>query len=482
MEALKNNMLTGFFWTGIDVLVNRGIYVFLQLVLARILFPEDYGIVAMAAVFITLLELINDLGLGSALIQKRNEELSGIHYDTAFWTGVVWAAFLYTIIYFVATPFISKFYGEEILNNVIPCMALTLLFSSVAGIHRAKLIKRLQFKKITLVNTVSTVIAGVVSLFLAYKGFGIWALALYSVVKLCIAVPLLFAATRWSPSFQWSFEAFRLLFGFGVFTLGTAIANVFSQKIDYLVIGKLIGATVLGYYTFAFLLTNVVRQQIVGILGKVLFPVYAQLQDQPKKLFSLYLKMLSVNALIVYPVLLGIFMFSEYMLPLLFDAKWNQSIPLLKILSVSVLIQMTVNSNQLLFRSYGKVRLEFTLQLVKAFLFFIPLIYVGTSTYGVLGAAGGFVLATFLSAVLTLYFLKQIFNMKLNHLVEALKIPVAMLLVCFSSTWLVLYFAGWQVGLAFYGSSVLVFYGIFAKKQTRFIVSVIQNRIRKNTH
>lgn len=475
-------MLTGFFWTGIDVLVNRGIYVFLQLVLARILFPEDYGIVAMAAVFITLLELINDLGLGSALIQKRNEELSGIHYDTAFWTGVVWAAFLYTIIYFVATPFISKFYGEEILNNVIPCMALTLLFSSVAGIHRAKLIKRLQFKKITLVNTVSTVIAGVVSLLLAYKGFGIWALALYSVVKLCIGVPLLFAATRWSPSFQWNFKAFRLLFGFGVFTLGTAIANVFSQKIDYLIIGKLIGATVLGYYTFAFLLTNIVRQQISGVLGKVLFPVYAQLQDQPKKLFSLYLKMLSVNALIVYPVLLGIFMFSEYMLPLLFDAKWNQSIPLLKILSVSVLIQMTVNSNQLLFRSYGKVRLEFTLQLVKAFLFFIPLIYVGTSTYGVLGAAGGFVLATFFSAVLTLYFLKQIFNMKLYHLVEALKIPLAMLLVCFSSTWLVLYFAGWQVGLAFYGSSVLVFYGIFAKKQTRFIVSVIQNRIRKNTH
>lgn len=479
MVDLKNNILKGFFWTGIDAFVNRGFYVVAQLVLAKLLFPEDYGIVAMAAVFIALLEILNDLGLSAALIQKKKNTLSSIHYDTAFWTGLAWGILLYGVIYFVATPFISKFYEEATLNALIPCMALTILLSPLASIHRAKLIKTLQFKKITEVNAISNIASGLVSLLLAYYGFGVWALVFYSVVKTFVAVPLLFAATRWIPTMRWNLEAFRLLFGFGVFTLGASIANVVSQKIDFLFIGKLIGATALGYYTFAFLLTNILRQQISSVLSKVLYPVYARLQEEPQKLFSLYLKILSVNALIVYPVMLGVFLFSEALLPLLFNNKWDESILLIKILCVSGLFQVTVNSNQILFRSYGKVKLEFMLQLVKSFLFFVPFIYFGIRIYGIVGAAIGFAVATLFSALVTLYFLKKTFNMKVSHLFEAFKVPVAMLLVCSSSTWFILHYLGWQGALVFYCLSVLLFYSIFAKKQKRFLVSILKNRIRK---
>lgn len=476
MRTLKNNILKGFFWTGIDVLVNRGFYVLLQFILAKILFPEDYGIVAMAAVFITLLEILNDLGLGAALIQKKKNELSNLHYDTAFWTGLVWGIVLYAAIFFVATPLIANFYQEEILTSVLPCMALTIVISPITAIHRATLVKELQFKKIASVNAISNISAGIVSLLLAYQGFGVWALVFYAVVKVLVAAPVLWIVTKWIPSFRWNFKAFQLLIGFGLFTLGTAIANVFSQKIDYLLIGKFLGATVLGYYSFAFLLTNVLRRQLSGVLGKVLFPIYSQLQEEPKKLFSLYLKILSVNALLVYPVMLGIFLFSEDLLLLVFNSKWNESIPLIKILSVSVVIQMTVNSNQLLFRSYGKVRLEFMLQLVKSFLFFVPLIYFGTVTYGVTGAAVGFGVATFLSALLTLSFLQKTFHMKLNDLYTAFKIPVAMLVTCYSFTWFALQYVSWELALVLYSSSVLIFYTIFAKQQTRFLISIIKNR------
>lgn len=476
MAHLKSNLLKGFLWTGIDALINRGFYIVIQLFLAKLLFPEDYGIVAMAAVFIALLEIVNDLGLGSALIQKETKNLTKLHYDTAFWTGLVWSFLLYTIIYFIGTPAIAAFYDEVLLITVLPCMALSILLSPLVSIHRAKLIKSLQFKKIAVVNTISTVSSGLISLYLAYNGFGVWALVFYSVVKLVVAVPLLFTATKWVPSLHWNLEAFRLLFGFGVFTLGTAITNVFSQKIDFLLIGKLIGAAALGYYTLAFLITNVLRQQISSVLSKVLFPVYSQLQDEPQKLFSLYLKILSVNALIVYPILLGIFLFSEEILPQFFQDKWNESIKLIKILCISGVIQMVVNGNQLLFRSYGKVKLEFLLQLVKSFLFFIPLIYIGILKYEATGAALGYTLAAFCSALLTLFFLGKTFGLRVNHLIEAFKIPVGMLVVCSVFTWFILQNMSWNIALIFYGMSVLIFYTIFAKKQTRFLISIIKNR------
>ncbi len=481
MAYLKSNILKGFLWTGIDAFVNRGFYIIIQLFLAKLLFPEDYGIVAMAAVFIALLEIINDLGLGAALIQKKRKRLTELHYDTAFWTGLLWGFLLYAIIYFIGAPLIAAFYDEATLNSVIPCMAFSILLSPLATIHRAKLIKSLQFKKIAVVNTISTISSGLVSLYLAYSGFGVWALVSYSVVKIGVAVPLFFASTRWIPSVRWNLGAFRFLFGFGIFTLGTAIANVCSQKIDFLLIGKLIGTAALGYYTFAFLITNILRQQISSIVSKVLFPVYSQLQDEPKKLLSLYVKILSLNALIVYPILLGVFLFSENILSLFFDDKWDKSIVLIKILCVSGGVQMLINGNQLLFRSYGKVKLEFMLQLLKSFLFFIPLIYFGILKYGVIGAALGYTAATFCSALLTFFFLNKTFSLKANHVIEAFKIPIGMLLVCSVLTGFTLQSTSWQIALIVYTLSVLIFYAIFAKKQTEFLISISKSKTKHQT-
>lgn len=476
MPNLSKSIVSGVFWTGLESILNRGFDIVIQLVLARLLFPEDYGVVGMAAVFITLLAVVNDLGLGAALIQKKEKILVPIHFDTAFWTGIGWSILLYTLVYLLLTPLIAAFYKVNQLVEIIPYMALIILISPINNVHRAQLIKGLQFKKLAFINIISTIIAGCVSISLAYFGYGVWALVFYSISKAGVSVPLFFKATKWFPRLKWSKGAFKMLFGFGVFTLGTSIANVFSQQADYLLVGKLVGSAALGYYTFAFLLTNMLRNQIVGIINKVMYPIYVQLQDEPKRLIKLYLKILSTNAMIIYPIVTGLFLFSESIIPLMFGEKWNESIIIIKILCVSVVIQMTINSNQALFRSYGKVKLEFGLQISKTLLFFIPLLFVGTYYYGLEGAAYGYVIATFCSAVLTLFYLTRIFKISVTDLLNALKYPFIFLVFSIATSISLLQYLMWYFCLIYYLVIIIIFYRYFAKREISFLMSVISKR------
>ncbi|QNJ98956.1 lipopolysaccharide biosynthesis protein [Constantimarinum furrinae] len=476
MSRLKRKILGGVFWTTTESVFNRSFDLIIQFLLAKLLFPEDFGVVGMAIVFVSFLQVVNDLGFGNALIQKKNMLLTKSHHSTAFWSGLVWSVCLLLLIYFVISPFIAAFYNEPILIKIVPALSITLLTSSLSVVQRARLTKQMQFKKLAVINSISNIIAGSLAFFLAFKGLGVWALVCYSVIKSVILVPLSFLASEWSPRLNWSEEHFKEIFGFGIFTTGTSIANVVAQKSDYLLVGKFLGATTLGYYAFAFLLTNTLRSQIAGVINKVMFPVYVTMQDEPEKLITTYLRTLSVNMMLVYPIILLIYLFAEYFLILFFGAKWTHSVPLIKILCISVFIQMWVNSNQALFRSFGRVRLEFNLQLVKSFLFFVPCIFFGIYSNGVSGAAWGFTVATLLSALLTFVYLKRIFRFPLNQYLAVLKVPLSLLLACGGSSMVLLNFIDWPFILLFYLLSVAIFFVLFAKREVRFMYQLIKHR------
>jgi teichuronic acid exporter len=475
MSVLKKKILGGVFWTTTESVVNRGFDLFIQFLLARLLFPEDFGLVGMALVFVSFLQVLNDLGLGNAIVQKNRNLLQRLHYSTAFWTGIFWSVFLFLIIC-LAAPYISGFYDEPLVAVIVPALSITLVSGSVSVVHRALLLKNMQFRKLALVNTVSNTGAGIVALLMARAGFEFWALVSYSVAKSVFVIPLSFFVTRWTPSLEWSKAHFAELFGFGKYTTGTAMANVVAQRSDFLLVGKFLGATTLGFYAFAFLLTHTLRSQITGVINKVMYPVYVTLQHEPERLLKLYLKVLSLNILLIYPLIVTIFLFSEYILTVFFASKWDDAVTLIKILSISVLIQMWVNSNQALFRAYGKVHLEFNLQLVKSFIFFVPCVWLGIYYDGARGAAVGFTLATFLSAVLTLFYLNKIFQLKLIQLLEVLKIPLLIVVVCGGSSLYLLHFLDWKIVVLVYGGFVGSLLMFFAKNELRFLRQLIKHR------
>lgn len=472
--TIKNKFISGVFWTSLEMVVNRGFGLIVQLVLARLLFPQDYGLIGMAAVFITFINVFSDLGMNAALVQRKEEEITPEHYDTVFWTGVVFSAILYLILLFIGTPLITQFYQEPLLAEIIPVISLGILLSPINMVHRAQLTKKMEFKKLAFISTTSSIVSGVVAISMAFTGLGVWALVFNSIAGTIISIPLFFKASKWLPRFVWQKKAFDDVFGFGAYTTGTSIFNYLMGNIDYLMIGKLLGTVTLGYYTFAFIITNTIRNQIVAIINKVAYPVYTTIQDDKRSMINLFLKIVSLNNLVVYPIIIALFIFGEFIIPIFFGNKWDNSIPLIRILCISVLIQMLNNSHTLLFRAGGKVRLELNLQIIKSICFYVPLISIGAYYYGVKGAALGYTLAVFLGVALSFYFMWKFFDLNIKEYLKALKSSLILVFIALPSTDLMTDILDWRMCLIYYFFVLILIYYLTAKKQILMLVSSIK--------
>lgn len=416
--ATKQKIFSGILWTSIQTIINRGFGFIVKLVLARLLLPEDFGLIGMSIVFIGLIRVFNEMGMSAALIQRKKELLKESDFHTAFWTGIVWALLVFLIVSLLIGPLAAWFYETPILVKIIPALSISILVNPISLVHQVQLTKNLNFKKLAIINNVGSVGSGILALLFAYFNAGVWALVINSVAGAFIMVPLFFKATGWRPKFKWSKKAFRKLFGFGVYTTGTNLFGKLTSNIDYLIVGKLIGASALGFYSFAFIITDIFRGQLMGVIKSVMYPVFAQLQDEPDKMKNYYLTVIRINALLVNPVMFGIILFSDFLIPKLFGIKWTDSIILIKILATSVIIHMLVSNNSSLYRAKGKVQIELKMQLVKTLFFFIPAIVTGTYYFGTKGTASGYLLAKILTVAYTLNCSKKYLNIGVREMLS----------------------------------------------------------------
>lgn len=404
--------------------VNQLFSFVVRLILAKLLFPEEFGVVGMATVFIGLVQVLNDLGIGAAIVQRKEENLKEAHYHSAFWTGVIWSVFLYVFICLVISPLASSFYNEPILEKLIPFLSLGILSSPVNLVHKAQLTKAMNFKKMAFVENTSNLVSGVLSIFLAFMGAGVWSLAFNSVASIVVAIPLYFNATKWKPKLIWEKGAFRDVFGFGLYTTGTNVVNYFIGNFDYLIIGKLLSSEALGIYTFAFVLTDMFRSRLMSIINKVMYPVYGKLQTQEENLKKYYLMTVSYNSIIVFPIMIFMIALGEPFIIAVFGDKWKESVDPLAVLALSVMIHMMVNSNTSLIRGMGKPKLELKLQLLKSAIF-IPTLFVGIHFYGIMGAAWVVVINKLIAVLIAQYTFNNLLDIKISTLsfLKAVKNP-----------------------------------------------------------
>ena len=476
MAQFKQQLLSGVFWTTVQMLVNRSFSFIIKLVLARVLFPEDYGIIGMAVVFTSIIGVFNEMGLGAALIQRKDEELSESHFNTAFWSGLIVALVLYAIILFVVAPFAAFFFNEPILNEIIPVLSIGVLVTPINIVHKAQLHRRLDFKKISIISNTSTIIAGILALILALNGAGVWSLVFNAVASVVVAMPLWFFATKWLPELTFSKSAFNDIFGFGVFATGTQLFGTFNRQIDYLIVGKLLGSVALGLYSFAFLLTSVVRAQIIYIIDQVLYPLFSQLQDEPEKLKRYYLKIMEANVFAIYPLMLGIILFSDIFVPLLFGVKWIGAIPIVQLLSVGVIISTLISSSNTLFRASGKPALEFKLTTVSSLCFFLPAITVGTYYFGILGAAIGYIIAITAATLMGIIFLKRTFKITYTEIFLNIRVPFLISIIPFGVALLAkIQEVHWIVYFFIYVTGIFMLTYLFAKEKVFHLKNTIQS-------
>lgn len=420
----KGLVAKGIIWSGLQMIISQSFTFLVKLVLAKILFPEDFGVVGMAMVFTGFVRVLNDLGIGAALIQKKEETLTESHFHTAFWTGVGWSIFLYLIIGIIGSPLVASFYNEPILEKLVPVLSLGILASPVNLVHKAQLTKKMDFKKIALIQNTSDIFAGIFSIILALVGYGVWSLAFNSIASIVVAMPLYFLATRWTPKIIWNKSAFKEIFGFGLHTTGTNVLSFWVGNIDYLVIGKMLDSASLGVYTLAFVLTNTLRTRLMAIINNVMYPMYGQYQDNYRELKKLYFKVANYNAILVFPIMLVFIVVGDSIIFEFFGDKWAGAIQPLRFLSLAVMVQMMINSSTALMRGMGYPNIEFKQQIFKTIIFITTLV-VGILTYGIIGASIAVLLNRILAVLIAQYTFYKLLPIKISPMefFQAVKIP-----------------------------------------------------------
>lgn len=432
MAGKNNGIIKGIFWTGLQLVVNQSFSFVIRLLLARILFPEEFGLIGMATVFIGFIQVLNDLGMEAAIVQRKSEKLTESHFHTAFWTGLIWGGLLYATMCFAVAPLAAEFYNESILKNLIPVLSINILSSPINMMNRAQLTRAMDFRKIAIVENTSNIIAGTLALVLAWFGAGVWSLAFNSVCAFLITVPLYFRMTNWRPRLIWKRACFKDIFGFGVYTTGTNIVNFLVNNFDFMLIGKLLSPASLGAYSFAFVLTDTFRGRLMSVINKVMYPFYGKRQDDPASLKHYYLKVVEYNSIIIYPIMVFFCVLGEPFILQFFGDKWGDSIVPLKILSISVMFHLMVNSNTALIRGMGKPELELKLQFFKAFIF-VPSIYIGIHYNGIIGAAYAVLANKILAVIIAQYTFNYLLRLKVstNEFLRSLKAPLLSSLVAF---------------------------------------------------
>ena len=408
MKVSSKKIASGVGWVAISSLGNQGLRLVVKLVLARLLLPEHYGLIGMAVVFTNFIKMISEFGMGAALIQRKEEDLTEAHYVTAFWTNIGVALVGYAIVALILSPIAVWFYDEPILSSLLPVIAISIVLDAFYLIPKVKLSRRLEFRSQAIINIVAVIVAGTVSIYLAFVGYGVWALAFNSIIVSVISGILYFVVVRWVPTTSFSKPAFMGLFSFGGYVLIERIFYFLTNNIDYLLIGKLIGKEALGVYTLSFILTDTFRTKVMNIFNKVLFPAYSSMQGDGKELKKYYLGVVQLNANILIPIMVIFIALAEPIILVGFGDEWLGTVAPLRILSLSVIIHAISGTVSTVIKSTGRADLIVKINTSLTLLVTVPAIAVGAIYFGIVGAAWGVVIYKTIGLLVYQHYIQKI--------------------------------------------------------------------------
>lgn len=407
IDSLKKKTVKGLFWSFSDVVLNQGIQFVIQIFLARLLLPEQFGLIGMITVFIAVSNSIIDSGFTNALI--REENVTQEDYSTVFYFNLIVSIILYLVLY-ISSPNISIFFGQAELSKILRVLALTLIINSFGLIQRTILTKKLNFRAQMNINVFSSLISGVIAIVLAYKGFGVWSLVFRTLIMQAIQAILFSFINRWKPSLVFSINSFKRLFGFGWKLLVSGLIDTLYNNLYYLIIGKFYSATDLGYYTNAQKLRDVAATSISNSVQKVTYPVLSSIKNNANRLRNVYKKIIRTSVYVTFPIMLGLAVIARPLIIFLFGGNWENSIKYFEILCFAGMLYPLHAINLNILQVKGRSDLFLRLEIIKKFVSVILIIIVISMKLGILGLIWIMVLNSVISFIINSYYSKDIIN------------------------------------------------------------------------
>lgn len=368
LDNLKHRTVHALLWSFLESLGVRGVQFVVGIVLARLLFPEQFGLIGMLTIFMAVAQSFLDSGFGAALIQKRDvsqTDICSIFYFNIL-VGLAAAGLLCLI-----APWIADFYKQPILTPLTRALSLIIVINSFGLIQGTILEKQINFKTQTKVSLIASALSGIMGVTLAAKGFGLWSLVVQQVSSAFFRTISLWFFSSWRPSLIFSLKSLNSMFSFGSRLLASGLLNQIFENIYFLVIGRLFTATDLGFFTRATSLVDVPSRSFSWIVGRVTFPVFSTIQDDPERLKRGLKKALTTMVLVNFPMMIGLAIVARPLVLVLLTEKWAESIPYLQLLCFAGMLYPLHMINLSLLQAMGRSDHFLRLEIIKKVLIVI---------------------------------------------------------------------------------------------------------------
>ena len=387
MSKLKQKAASGMIWTAAQKYSVMGLRFISGIILARLLTAYDYGCIGMLNLFMVLAEVFINGGFGSALIQKKQPTQED--YSTVFFWNIFVAVVMYSLL-FLGAPAISRFYDIPVLKAVLRVQGLILFIYALNIVQQNILKKKLNFKMLSIVSIISVIVWLAVTVLMAYKGFGVWALVVQNILLAAIPALAFWIYTKWRPSWVFSIKSFKELFSFGFYMFMVHLVNQFSSQLQTLLIGKFYSPVTLGYYTKANSTERLASHSISEVMTQVTYPLYAQVQDD-KAAMSMMVKRLTMTiSYITFPLMFLLMLTAKPMFVLLYSERWINSVPYFQVLCFAGLAGCLQSVNLQTISAIGKSRTMFVWTMIKRAVG-IGGIVLGLALFGMKGLLAGVV-------------------------------------------------------------------------------------------
>ena len=361
-QSLTNKTISGLIWKFCERFSSQIISFIVSVILARLLLPEDYGIVAIVTVFITLANALITNGLGTALIQKKDSDNDD--FSTMFWASLIMSVFLYFIL-FLTAPLVGKLYDNNYLTMIIRVMGLILPISSIKSIHQSYVSKKMIFKHSFLSTIFGTCISAAVGIWMAYSGYGVWALVAQYMISVVIDTIVLSVIVSWKPKFVFSKEKFKSLYSYGWKVMLTTFIGTLFEQLRSLIIGYKYSSADLAYYNKGEHMACLAVDNVNVAIESVAFPALSKIQDDRTKLKEKMQDMIKLSNFLLMPILLGLASIAKPLTILLFTEKWIFMVPFIQVICVGKVFTVINTINAQAIKAIGKSETLLKLEFVK---------------------------------------------------------------------------------------------------------------------
>lgn len=371
-EFSKTNVLGSFLWKFAERCGTQGVKVVVEIILARLLVPDDYGTIALVTVFITILNVFVDSGLGNALIQKKDAD--DIDFSTVLYFNVALCLGLYLLLYFAGAPLIAQFYAKPGLTPIIRVLGLTVVISGVKNVQQAYVSRTLQFKCFFYSSLVGTILSAVSGIIAAYSGWGVWSLVLQQILFAVVNCTVLWFTVKWRPVKAFSLSRLRTLFSYGWKLLVSTLINAVYNNFYQLIIGKLYSSADLAYYNKGDQFPKLFLNNISDSIDSVLFPTMSNTQDNKTKLRYVTSISIRISTFVMAPLMLGMAVVSPTLVKILLTEKWMPCVPFMQVFCITYMFYPVHTANLNAVKALGRSDLFLKLEMIKKVIGFLALL------------------------------------------------------------------------------------------------------------